>query len=305
MEYISPKRRRTVGPGPLTPSSQGSPGFLQPHSEPQGIERRNTVIRKTRKESWSPSCKNPRKRQREEEELEFRQERETVGPDDSISQVVASIERETFDLGEYDEQLFANAFDHNPRNGDEGAMGAGQNEDMETDLSDNSAEMDADNRSEARADPDFEGFGEKAGARIAPGHYERAEYEDFDEGQEQLIDSVEDDDDEVSDLVGAGDLDSDDDDLEEDPELVAEAQANEFLARQHLLARRQDAISRFKVEGGWHPDAMNVFERLEMRSYEAILPWSWRIDFPTLPEVLFLREDTFIKDNYKSAASGE
>jgi hypothetical protein len=315
MDYISPKRRRTIGPGPLTPNSQGSPSFRQPYSDPQGIRRQETLIRNTRKESWSPSNRNPRKRQREEDEFEFHQARETVGPDDSISQVVGSIGQDIIVLKhreEYVEDILANPTDHNVRNKDYGAVQADLNEDAETDLS-NSTELDADSLSEAEVDLGYNGSGKKAGAGSAPGHYEgRVEYEDDDDSQEQLMDSVEDDDDDDDDDDEESGgmiphrLSDDDDALEEDSELLAEARAQEILIRQNLLTRRQETISRFKVEGGWHPDAMNVFERLELRSYEAIFPWSWRIDFPTLPELLFSKGgDTFIKENYKSAASGE
>ncbi|EHL00713.1 hypothetical protein M7I_3344 [Glarea lozoyensis 74030] len=189
-------------------------------------------------------------------------------------------------------------------NGVEENVEAGSEDSRDTEHSD-SMELESNSLSEEDVDPEYEVFVDRNAVTSASGRYKRESLGEEVEESEQLMDSVEDDDESSSGVVAAYNPSSEEDESEDDPELVAEAKAQELLTRQTLLARRQDAISRFKVEGGWHPDAMNVFERLEMRSYEAIFPWSWKMDFPTLPDLLFSTEgNTFITNNEKNAASG-
>jgi hypothetical protein len=299
LDYLSPKRRRTIGPVPSTPSSQDVHIFVRPFSDPQIIKSRDALGIGER--LWSPSEKHPRKRRRDESETGFRQERETIEPDDSISQVVASFEQETILLTHGKQSM--DSFAHN---------GVGENIEDSSDESKDTEDsasiaLQSNSLSEEDVDPEYGVFVEQNAVTSAPGRYKKETlHEEEVEELEQLMNSVEDDDEGSSNVVAAYNPSSEEDESEEDPELVAEAKAQELLIRQNLLASRQDAISRFKVEGGWHPDAMNVFERLEMRSYEAIFPWSWKMDFPTLPDLLFSIEgNTFITDNEKNAASGK
>jgi len=90
-------------------------------------------------------------------------------------------------------------------------------------------------------------------------------------------------------------------------EVSPEDKVEEYLARQAELALKKDAIEKAKAEGGWHPEELYLFERLSMRSFEELLPTSWQIDFPTLPEDLFtdVQDKTFINFNYGSSYRGE
>jgi hypothetical protein len=90
-------------------------------------------------------------------------------------------------------------------------------------------------------------------------------------------------------------------------EVSPEDKVEEYLARQAELALKKDAIEKAKAEGGWHPEELYLFERLSMRSFEELLPTSWQIDFPTLPEDLFtdFQDKTFINFNYGSSYRGE
>ncbi|KIN00280.1 hypothetical protein OIDMADRAFT_82128, partial [Oidiodendron maius Zn] len=91
-----------------------------------------------------------------------------------------------------------------------------------------------------------------------------------------------------------------------DEEITAEEKVKEYLDRQAELALRKEAIDEVKAQGTWHPDEVFLFERLSMRSFEELLPASWQIDFPTLPETLFTTspEKTFINYNCGSSSRG-
>lgn len=75
--------------------------------------------------------------------------------------------------------------------------------------------------------------------------------------------------------------------LPHDEEASAREKVQEYLARQAELALKKEAIEEVKLQGNWHPDEVFLFERLSLRSYEALIPHEWQIDFKTLPEELF------------------
>lgn len=95
-------------------------------------------------------------------------------------------------------------------------------------------------------------------------------------------------------------------DRPEDDGVSAEEKVKEYLDRQAELALRRGAIDEVKAQGTWHPDEVFLFERLSMRSFEELLPASWQIDFPTLPEALFTTDPskTFINFNCGSSSRG-
>ncbi|KUJ16127.1 uncharacterized protein LY89DRAFT_553130, partial [Mollisia scopiformis] len=87
---------------------------------------------------------------------------------------------------------------------------------------------------------------------------------------------------------------------------AAEARVKEYLARQAELALRREDIEKAKAAGHWHPDAIILFERLSLRSFEEVLPSDYQIDFPTLPEDIFAPSgiDTFVNHNCRPAHTG-
>ncbi|KAG9234633.1 hypothetical protein BJ875DRAFT_504593 [Amylocarpus encephaloides] len=107
---------------------------------------------------------------------------------------------------------------------------------------------------------------------------------------------------------GSGGVIVEEEDIDEDPEpeVSSETKVEEFLARQAELALRQEDIAKAKAEGDWHPDELFVYERLLMRSFEELIPKEWKIDFPTLPELLFTDDldKAFIKDHRPSSYRG-
>jgi hypothetical protein len=88
---------------------------------------------------------------------------------------------------------------------------------------------------------------------------------------------------------------------------VAEAKVQEYLARQAELALIREDVEKAKASGTWHPDELFLYERLAMRSFEELLPEEWQIDFRTLPELLFTKDDekTFINSNCASRSRGK
>ncbi|CAL3962835.1 unnamed protein product [Diplocarpon coronariae] len=80
---------------------------------------------------------------------------------------------------------------------------------------------------------------------------------------------------------------------------AADQKVEEYLARQAELASKRENIEKVKATGEWHPDAVFLYERLVLRSFEPLIPADWNYDFPTLPGILFTRDDelTFINSN--------
>lgn len=94
---------------------------------------------------------------------------------------------------------------------------------------------------------------------------------------------------------------------QEDEQASAEEKVREYLDRQAELALRKGAVDEVKAQGTWHEDEVFLFERLSMRSFEELLPATWQIDFPTLPEVLFTTDPAkaFINFNCGSSSRGK
>ncbi|KAH7411069.1 hypothetical protein BKA64DRAFT_372880 [Cadophora sp. MPI-SDFR-AT-0126] len=95
-------------------------------------------------------------------------------------------------------------------------------------------------------------------------------------------------------------------DLEAQEAAASEAKVQEYLARQKEFETIQENIQKAKADASWHPDALFLYERLALRSFEPLVPVDWRVDFPTLPEVLFTDEEehTFVNSNYLPSYRG-
>lgn len=94
---------------------------------------------------------------------------------------------------------------------------------------------------------------------------------------------------------------------EENEDAVTQAKVQEYLERQAELEMRKEEIETARAAGDWHTDELYLFERLTMRSYEELIPVEWKIDFSTLPELLFTDDPnkTFISYNCNSSGRGE
>jgi hypothetical protein len=94
IEYLSPKRRRTVGPTIGTPEGQEQHSY-QPASEPQGQKAQDALRGRVDPVWLSPSdarfAPESRKRPREDDEFESHTHSE-ISPDESASQITASEE---------------------------------------------------------------------------------------------------------------------------------------------------------------------------------------------------------------------
>ena len=88
-----------------------------------------------------------------------------------------------------------------------------------------------------------------------------------------------------------------------DDETLARERVQEYLARQAELALKKEAIQEVKQQGGWHKDEVFLFERLSLRSYEALFPQEWHIDFGTLPAELFHKDKDQALINFNHAPS--
>lgn len=96
-------------------------------------------------------------------------------------------------------------------------------------------------------------------------------------------------------------------DVEAQQAAAAEQKVQEYLARQAELALRKEDVEKAKASGDWHPEALFLYERLALRSFEPLLPVDWQIDFPTLPEILFTHDDenTFVNPNCLPGSRGK
>ncbi|KAG0652580.1 hypothetical protein D0Z07_0440 [Hyphodiscus hymeniophilus] len=97
----------------------------------------------------------------------------------------------------------------------------------------------------------------------------------------------------------------DDEEVDEpvDEDATAREKVEEYLARQAELALKKDAIAEVKQQGTWHPDEVYLFERLSLRSYEALIPQEWQIDFGTLPGDLFDQDKDKVLINHNCCPS--
>lgn len=270
VEYLSPKRRRTVGP--TTPSKDDEePMFDAPNSEPQGSKAQAVVIARVTK----TYIRNPRKRA-------FREDEEdtvvTLKPEDSVSQVGPTKGSE----GEVEEEEEASGSgEEEEESGEEGSDADG--EDGESDLEDEDSEEVGDEEMDVEA-------GSEDGIEVGSDELNAGELGSDEEAEA---------DDEDSD-VQIYDEDEEPDEAEIEAHEV-DAKVKEYLAQQAELALRREDIEKAKAVGDWHPDALVLFERLSLRSFEVILPEIYKMDFRTLPEDLFAEpdEDTFVNYNCK------
>ncbi|EPQ63773.1 Bgt-5426 [Blumeria graminis f. sp. tritici] len=94
--------------------------------------------------------------------------------------------------------------------------------------------------------------------------------------------------------------------IELDYMVDVEAKVHEYLDQQVEFSRHQDDPIE-KSFGEWKPEELFLYERLSLRSYEAMLPSSWEIDFPKLPSAVFVETDnnkTFVNTNFTSTSYG-
>lgn len=91
----------------------------------------------------------------------------------------------------------------------------------------------------------------------------------------------------------------------EDEEVTGEDKVAEWQARQAELAVRLGNIEKARAADS-HPDAFFLTQRIQLRSFEAIMPALWQIDFPALPQDLFTddEEKQFINSNSVSSYAG-
>jgi hypothetical protein len=89
----------------------------------------------------------------------------------------------------------------------------------------------------------------------------------------------------------------------QDPDAIAQAKVEAYLATQHELTIQREAIEKVKAQGDWHPSEIYLFERLSLRSYEVLIPQEWQIDFPTLPGDIFARDKNSVLINYNCLPS--
>lgn len=140
--------------------------------------------------------------------------------------------------------------------------------------------------------------------------------EDYDSDQESLgpdnsasqitpNEEEEDDEDSASDMDGieGEEVYEEEYDPAQDPDAIAQAKVEAYLATQHELTMQREAIEKVKAQGDWHPSEIYLFERLSLRSYEVLIPQEWQIDFPTLPGDIFARDKNSVLINYNCLPS--
>ncbi|SZF03479.1 unnamed protein product [Blumeria hordei] len=94
--------------------------------------------------------------------------------------------------------------------------------------------------------------------------------------------------------------------MEMDYMIDVEAKVHEYLDQQVEFSRHQDDPIE-KVSGEWRPEELFLYERFNLRSYEAMLPSSWKVDLPKLPNAVFAETDnnkTYINTNFTSSSYG-
>ncbi|KAH8678983.1 hypothetical protein BGZ60DRAFT_525715 [Tricladium varicosporioides] len=294
--YLSPKRQRTTEPSPGTSATDHDALFLAPPAEQkQEPGEASPITFEKTSVSYTLTtelvAQNGKKRTREE--FEFEEESNALSPDDSISQVIARSESQegTGNSAEEDEEK-------GEREDEEGVS------DEVSDLLDGNEDEGSDveleqSKEAAELASDEEEVESESGE-------EDDEVESSDKDQETEEDEEEAGDDRHNLEEGSVDPDSSNqpivyegEEIGATPEPTAEEKVAEFLARQAELESRKQDIEKARAAGDWHPDGLILYERLMMRSFEEIIPIGWRMDFPTLPEVLFAREkeNTFINAN--------
>jgi hypothetical protein len=91
--------------------------------------------------------------------------------------------------------------------------------------------------------------------------------------------------------------DDDDDDADWAPSRIPEAEKAD-LGINDTIERDDHADRSNPIFAKWTDDEIKLFNRLADRGAEPLLPSSWMMDFPTMPEQLFTGNDkmTFIKN---------
>ena len=72
--------------------------------------------------------------------------------------------------------------------------------------------------------------------------------------------------------------------------MSAEDKVKAFLERQEKHESRKATIKDIKEKKNWHADEFALYEKLQLRNFEPLLPWSWRIDFPTIADHMFIND---------------
>lgn len=309
--YISPaaKRRRTTGP--VTPTRDEEPTFDAPTSEPQGSKAQAVVITRISKKYIS----NSRKRAYQEDEEDTTV---TISPEDSVSQIGAAdeseVEQDESDNEEEDAEedggITGEGEESNSEGHDSVVVSEEDSEDHEADQypeSDNEEDIDVDDvgssEEELTADLESSNIIDEDDANVDElGSDEEGVEADLENSSNENEDEFQQDDL----IIFEENPDVDEAEISARAAAAAEARVQEYIARQAELALRREDIEKAKAIGDWHPDAMILFERLALRSFEEVLPDSFKIDFPTLPEDIFAPSgtDTFINNNCLTALNG-
>lgn len=332
----SPKRQRTAAES--TSTAPDEEHFFVPRPPIN-----NNVQVDVQHQGWSPSARlNPLKRRRSDDS----EERETVLPEDSISQVMASIEVDSVVMS-YDRKIKVEYISGESELAVSGAndeeedvvMGSGSEEEEEAEVAYDSdgSEIEVESASEAEVEYDSDGNEieveaeveyDSDGNEIEPKSEAEIEYDsDGNEIEVEEVDSeveldsdgneveyeVEEREEEEEEEEGSdSDVEIKEEEFEEspepDPEQVAAEKEQERLAREADLVARLEDIENARLEGGWHPDELYLYERLAMRGFEPLLPLEWKIDFPSIPYYLFIDHNVqqpLIGFNYSSHYHGK
>lgn len=324
----SPKRRRTG-----TESTSTAPD--EDHFFVPRPPTNNNVQFDVHQSRWTPSAAmNPLKRRRSEDS----EERETVLPEDSISQVMASVEVDSV-VTAFEKKIKVEYISGGEEEDVVMGSGSGEEEDEEEEVAYDSEgnEIEFESGSESGSEVEVE--------YDSDGNVIEQEIEYDSDGNEIVYEEVEVDSDgneiEVEEVASEVELDSDgneieyevedeeegsgeeeegsnsdvqvkEEELEEspepDPEQIAAGKEQERLAREADLATRLEAIDNARLEEGWHPDELYLYERIEMRGFEPLLPLQWKIDFPSIPSYLFIDhniEKPLISFNYGPPYTGK
>jgi hypothetical protein len=104
-----------------------------------------------------------------------------------------------------------------------------------------------------------------------------------------------------------GSVDGSDAEIEDEDEVEAQDHEEElspdekvqaYLARQALILEKMEEVKKVTAEGDWHEDEVELFEKLSMRGYQAIIANSWEEYLRTWPEDLFApTNDAFLSHN--------
>ena len=269
--YLSPKRQRTTDPATPTAGSDNTPGFIQPASDSH-ISRQD-LMGNVGQTHWSPSEQNQRRRARSEDGDEI---------------VIASIEEDSIILNHEEEAgiHFDGEEEEEVEVGSEGFGGeqaSGEEEEEGAELGSDAEQIECEDDEEEEEGVGLDSDGEEI----------------EDEGDEEGGEEGKIKDDEGG--SGSGSEFAEEEYPEEyvDFRAAAQAKVSAYLAQHHPLTEQKTSIARLQTEGDWHAEAMYVYERIQMRGYEPIIPLEWQMDFPNLPRDLF----TSAEDNYSSCIS--